>query len=268
MSRRVICLIAATLCLGSSQAFAADLPVKARPYVAPVLGWTGFYFGGNVGAAWSRDSVSTVQNSPVPPFFAIDNAAIGAAASGHLNRTGVTGGIQAGYNWQSGNFLWGVEADFNYLGLKRSTAGTFPFPSTLPGGPVGPPTTFFSVATSVSNDWLFTARPRIGYVANNWLIYGTGGLAVGREKFTQVITLLPPFIETATATSTRAGWTAGGGLEYRINPRWSVKAEYLYVDLGHFGAAGTIAPAFAGFGTTSSIHVTENIARGGINYHF
>ena len=76
--------------------------------------------------------------------------------------------------------------DFEYLGLRGFNAGNFPFPSPLPGGAVGPPTAFFNTATSVSADWLFTARPRVGWAMREWLLYVTGGLAVGRENFRNI----------------------------------------------------------------------------------
>lgn len=136
---------------------------------------------------------------------------------------------------QMGQWLLGVEADFDYMGLRGSNGGTFQFPSTLPGGPVGPPAQFFSTATSVSTDWLFTLRPRVGWVMNNWLVYATGGLAVADEKFSQTLTLLAPFVSTNSFTTTRVGWTVGGGVEYALNRNWSVKGEYLYVDLGTTG---------------------------------
>ena len=78
--------------------------------------------------------------------------------------------------------MWGSEVDFGYLGLKASNAGTFPFPSTLPGGPIGPPTAFFSTTASMSTSWLFH-RTGSGWAveADHWLVYVTGGLAVGKE---------------------------------------------------------------------------------------
>jgi outer membrane immunogenic protein len=167
---------------------------------------------------------------------------------------------------QSGNVVWGIEADIDYLGLSGSTAQTLPFPSTLPGGPVGPPTTFFTTAESVSTNWLFTARPRLGWASDNWLVYVTGGLAVGNEKFTQTINLLVPFVETATFSTTRTGWTFGGGVEHALDRNWSIKGEYLHVDLGTTNFAGTIVPFFAGFTNTGSVHLTIDTVRAGLNY--
>jgi outer membrane immunogenic protein len=259
----VAVLIAAPLGI----ARAADMALKAPPPPPPCL-WCGFYFGGNAGGAWGRDAISTTQSLPTPPFFAIDDAAVSSAASQAVYPSGFTGGGQVGYNMQSGRWVYGVEADFGYLGLRGSRGGTFPFPSTLPGGPVGPPTTFFSTATSDSTNWLFTARPRVGWTCNNWLLFATGGLAVGRQNFSQTISLLPPFVSTNSFAATQVGWTIGAGVEYALNKRWSLKAEYLYVDLGPTRTnASVLTPPFAGFVEGSSAHLTTNIARAGINFH-
>jgi outer membrane immunogenic protein len=258
--------VAALALVAVAPAMAADMPLKA-PLLAPVFSWSGFYIGGNAGWAWGRATISTTQ-TVAAGFFAVDAAAVAAAASPTINPNGFTGGGQIGYNQQTGNFVWGLEADFEYLGLQGSSGGTFQFPSTLPGGPVGPPATFFSTATSVSTNWLFTARPRLGWANNTWLFYVTGGLAVANEKFAQTITLLAPFVETAAFSTTQVGWTVGGGVEYALNRNWSIKGEYLYVDLGTVNTTGTIAPPFAGFGNASSVHLTTSIGRGGINYRF
>jgi len=276
MKRSLIGLVAiGALIAGPAMAADMNMPLKAPAApLAPACMWCGFYVGGNAGWAWGRDDINTTNIiGPVPPFVAVDNAAVSSAASPRINGDGFTGGGQIGYNSQSGNIVWGAEADFEYLGIKGSTSGTFPFPSTLPGGVVGPPTEFFGVATHYSTDWLFTARPRIGWAMNNWLLYATGGLAVGREHFSQTLTLLPPFVSTNTFATTQVGWTVGAGVEYALNQNWSVKAEYLYVDLGRTGAnAGTLTPActpaVCTYTNSSSAHLTANIARVGINYHF
>ena len=121
---------------------AADMPLKTPVYSNapfPESNWTGFYVGGNAGGAWGSDHVTTTQFAPVPPFLAIDATAVSAAESPSIKSSGFTGGLQAGYNLQTGHVVWGIETDFDYLGLRGSSAGTFPFPSTLPGGPIGPP---------------------------------------------------------------------------------------------------------------------------------
>jgi outer membrane immunogenic protein len=269
MKKLFLASIALVALNAGGSALAADMPVKARPLPPPppVFSWTGAYVGLNAGGAWGHYEINTTQFI-APGFFAIDAAAIAAAASPTIKSTGFTGGIQGGYNFQTGNVVWGIEADLEYFGLKGSEGGTFPFPSTQPGGPIGPPATFFSTNTSVKTDWLFTLRPRLGWAINNWLLYATGGLAVGHVKFNQTITLLAPFVETAAFSTTRTGWTVGGGVEIALNQNWSIRGEYLYVDLGTVDTTGTIAPPSPGFSTASSVHLTANIVRAGINYRF
>jgi outer membrane immunogenic protein len=258
---RTILFAGIVLGLGIGRGLAADLVVKVPLPPAPDYSWTGFYVGLNAGGAWGRDRVNTEQFFPVPPFFAVDRAAISGAASPTFNPSSFTGGAQAGYNLQYDQWLFGLEGDFEYLGLKGSRGGTFPFPST--------PATFFSTATNVSTNWLFTLRPRLGWIANNWLIYATGGLAVGNEKFTQIITLLSPGVETASFSTTRTGWTVGGGVEYALPRNWSVKGEYLYVDYGAVNTTGNVnVPQPPPFFTASSVHLTTNIVRVGLNYQF
>lgn len=116
--------------------------------------------------------------------------------------------------------------------------------------------------------WLFTGRERLGWAADHWLVYVTGGLAVGKENFSQTITLLAPFVETASFSSTRVGWTVGAGVEYALSRNWSIKGEYLHVDLGSVGLNGTTTPPFAGLANPGSVRLTTEIARAGVNYRF
>jgi outer membrane immunogenic protein len=252
------------LACAPSATLAADFPIKAPP---PACNWCGFYVGGNVGWAAGRETVTTTSFFPAP-FLPVDVAGINTAASPALSANGVIGGAQLGYNWQFGRAVIGLEADVDIPSLKTSTSGTFPFPSTLPGGAIGPPTAFFTTATSVSTDWLVTLRPRVGVASNDWLFYVTGGLAVAKENFSQTINVIAPFVLTDTYSATQAGWTAGAGIEAKLNPNVSLKLEYLYVDLGTTpAAAGALNPAFAGSGVNSSTRLTTSVARVGINWH-
>jgi outer membrane immunogenic protein len=198
--------------------------------------------------------------------------AVNAAGSGRLDPSGFTGGVQAGYNWQAGKTVFGVEADFNAFNLKssRTTAFALPF-GGFPGGVV--------VGSSIATDWLFTARGRIGWAASNaLLIYVTGGLAMANLKVGNSYTDFAigggvvTGIEAASANSLRTGWTIGGGLEWALNRNWSVKAEYLYVDLGSASVSGNITapilvPTIAN-PIAVSTDLTAHIARVGVNYRF
>jgi outer membrane immunogenic protein len=262
--------VAASIVVASTiGASAADL--ASRPYtkapVSAVQNWGGLYVGGNAGYAWGdADTVGTMV-APAP-FLAIDAAAVNAASSPRLKPDGFSGGLQAGYNWQDGAAVFGLEADFDAFRLRGNAAGTFAFPSTLPGGPVGPPTQFFTSASSVSTDWLFTGRGRLGWANDHWLLYATGGVAVTNARVNQTVGLLAPFVIGASTSSTRVGWTVGAGVEYAINTNWSFKAEYLYLDFGNIGGVGNVTPAFAGLTYGNSTRLTANLARVGVNYRF
>ena len=248
----------------SHLASAADLPVKAPIYKAPVApppyNWTGFYVGGNIGYSWGNvDSA----------FFSPDLPSIGLPATfpDTVKPQGVIGGGQIGYNWQaSPNWVFGIETDFQGSGQKDSHRFTQNF--TVVGA--GPGTA--TVTHEEKLEWFGTVRGRIGYAFwDNVMLYGTGGLAYG-----QVSTAVAGFGGTAFASgggsvsgsTTKVGWTVGGGVEGAIpNTRnWTWKIEYLYMDLGTANYTFSV-PSPSGYFTLSN-KITDNILRGGINYRF
>jgi outer membrane immunogenic protein len=143
-----------------------------------------------------------------------------------------------GYNWQTGPWVFGLEGDVDWTNIKGS------FTNIL--CPVG-------CETKVS--WLATARGRLGYSFGNVMPYITGGLAVGEIKATA------PF-GFASVSETNAGWTVGGGIEAMLAPNWTVKAEYLYVDLGDVNC-GVLA-----CGVLTNVDFTAHLVRGGVNFKF
>ena len=142
-----------------------------------------------------------------------------------------------GYNYQTGSFVWGLEGDIGWSDVKGSVA------------------CLGLLSCETENRWLGTARGRLGYAFDRFLPYITGGAAFGSVR----ATLNPGPL--ATATQTRTGWTAGGGLEYAFLGNWTAKIEYLYVDLGSFDPGFVIPP-------TNSVSFKESIVRGGLNYKF
>jgi len=257
--------------VGINAAAAADLPTRTytkAPVMAASYDWTGFYLGVNAGGAWSQsDAATTTVFSPTGYFATTSPGAIAIAGAQRINASGFTGGLTAGYNWQASNIVLGLESDFNYLGLKGSSTGSGIYPCCAPTG--------FTVNSSVSTDWLITLRPRVGVAANNWLFYVTGGLAVGSVKsnfnFTDTFATAA---ESASMSQTRTGWTVGAGSEYALMNGWSVKAEYLYVDLGRQSTTSTnlvasVAPfVFPSNVYTHSVDLRTNIVRVGLNYKF
>jgi outer membrane immunogenic protein len=213
-------LAAAAILVAANAANAADLPrgpYKAPAYVAPAYAnWTGFYAGINAGYGFGKSNWDVPAVSPKPKGF--------------------VGGVTLGYNLQTGLWLWGLEGDIDYSGMK----GT----ADCPGG-----------TCETKNSWLGTARGRFGYAGwNNFLPYITGGAAFGDIKATAP--------NGASATKTKVGWTVGAGLEYAMWSNWSVKAEYLYVDLGKFDCGLTCGAA------SDNVSFKANIVRAGLNYRF
>jgi outer membrane immunogenic protein len=275
---------------------AADMPVKAPYTKAPpppvIYSWTGWYLGGDVGGAWSNADLTHspffATTAPVGGFQ-VDANALAAAASPRLRADGVIGGLFAGYNWQSGNIVYGGEADFSGMSLRGSQSGVFPFPSTLPGGVLGPPTLTFNAASSYRMDWQGTLRGRIGVTSNDWLFYATGGLAVADYRVNQNAGSLiaGSSFSMASFTDTRAGWVVGGGIEHAFASNWMVRVEYLHADYGtanngtsiNFptgianelcvaGAPSVTGPAVIGAGCSLATHLTTDLVRVGVSYKF
>jgi outer membrane immunogenic protein len=255
-------LAVSVLAISAVSASAADMapaPVYTKApavVVPPVYNWTGFYVGLNAGGAWGSDPVTfnpLFIDAPVGlPAFAAANG------SPTLHPSGFTGGGQAGYNWQASNWVVGIEADFNYARLSSSlNSGQLNFPETAP----------FSFQTSATSNWMATVRPRVGYAFDRALIYVTGGLAVADINFAQSITFAEGVETAGDASSTRAGWTVGGGFEYAFAQRWSAKLEYLHSDFGNIG----FVPSFQNdpiISSKSNAAFRTDVVRAGINYSF
>jgi outer membrane immunogenic protein len=284
MRRLSVALIAAVSAIAFTQiASAADLPRKTPAYTPPpppVYSWTGFYVGANGGYGWSNRDVDYTPNDTGAEslFFP------GAPPSVSFESSGALGGLQLGYNWQfNPNWLLGLETDFDFSGIKG--AGTA---AGLAEPLVGP---FPFTATAAEKvTWFGTVRARLGYIpVHNLLIYGTGGFAYGRVEQTvsfinnsnaELIfgaplgfTCVPGRCFVGNSTRTATGWTAGGGLEYAFGNNWSVRAEYLFVNLGGNSVTETAtAPGNPGQGlstfTASFGDTAFHVVRGGLNYRF
>jgi len=216
-------------------ALAADLPVKAPVFSAPVpFSWAGIYVGANGGYAWGRDR----SEYGVPGATALTTA---------LDPQGALGGVQVGYNaYFSPNWLLGYELDFSGGDIKASGLASDLTPANS------------------KTDYFGTARARIGYAADHWLIYGTGGAAWTHNKFVESAPGTPGD-SIFTRNQYYVGWVAGAGVEYAVDRNWSLKAEYLYANLGK-EKDGTLP---AGVSTVSRFtEQTLNVVRIGVNYRF
>jgi outer membrane immunogenic protein len=218
-------------------ASAADMAVKAPIYKAPpvaLYNWTGFYVGVQVGWSHIRDT----QDLSSPSF----------ALSVSDTASGVVGGVHAGYNFQVNQFVYGIEGDFE----GNSTDHTF-----LVGFP-------FSADTSATQKlrWQGSLRGRLGVAFDRVLFYGTGGWAFGGFEDSYVT---PSTIFAESVSSTRNGWTAGGGVEYAFWSNLTARAEFRYTDWGSHTNALNVFLSPPG---TSVDHVRQSVVRVGLSYKF
>jgi outer membrane immunogenic protein len=244
MNWKKLCFVFASV-LAVSHTRAAELPTPLNspalapqpptplnsPALAPQLDWTGPYLGINGGAAWGTSR----QDRTLAP----------GGSTGDFDISGGLAGGTVGYKFQLDNIVYGLEGDLDWAGIR----GTAPCANPA-----------FSCTTQ--NDYLGTTRAILGYSFDRWLPYVTGGAALGdiRESFS------PAIGANSGATSDRVGWTAGGGLAFRLSRDWSANLEYLYVDLGTFScnnvACSGVSPQ------TINTRLFENLFRAGIQYRF
>jgi outer membrane immunogenic protein len=236
----------------ANRAYAADMPLLAAP---PPRSWDGFYAGLNAGygVARSPTSFTAVGFQPQNESFS-------------LNPAGWIGGGQIGFNRQfAPTWVAGLEADIQAAGQKSSEVCAVICSVATP----------IYVAMDQKLKWFGTVRGRLGWVTGPALLYATGGFAYGQVN-TRVGYFAQAFLGGAPnptsifdMSSTKAGWTVGGGLETAIAGPWTVKLEYLYLDLGSQTAS---APNDFGLGftvvTTANARFRENVVRVGVNYKF
>ena len=197
---------------------AADLPMAPsyQPAAAPVVvqqvyNWTGFYVGVNGGGAWGNQD----------PLNIITNRFDGLS-------TGISGGLfggTVGAQMQMAHVVMGLEADLDWASITGSSVIT----PTIGGSPASS----FPFNAKTNIDWESTVRARVGYASDNWLFYGTGGLALLGAKTTLTApsgaALCGGVLANCSGTSRQAGLALGAGLEYGFTPALSAKFEYLYI---------------------------------------
>jgi outer membrane immunogenic protein len=233
-------------------AFAADLPAAPPaqapaayvPIAPPVYNWSGIYIGANAGGSWFSQSNSTFTWS------------LGGTSSGQsFNDSGFAAGGQLGANFQSGQFVFGIEGDADYLSNQAS---------------VSTATDFLGGATThtYTLDFLSTVRGRLGFAWDRALIYGTGGLAMADYQIqrTQNTAGLAAAGTSQTVSDFRIGWAAGAGVEYAFTDMVTARVEYLVAGL----ESATTTYNFGGNGTVTQNSPTAyvNIVRGGLNFKF
>jgi outer membrane immunogenic protein len=256
--RSIVAIAAAAALSVASSVHAADLParmpVKAAPAViaaAPV--WSGFYVGLFAGYGWGRAEATAPFDSNTGFFYNF----LGNAYT--FDADGFFGGGTLGYNLQSGAFVYGLEGEVGYLGLKGSALE----PNDLPAST--------DTVTRFKSDLYGAIYGRLGVAAGNALFYGKGGVAFLNAEASTI----DPCAGTAgcgtttltmTGDKVMVGWSAGGGVEWLFGAGWSAKLEYAYFDFGKIDTAG--ASSVPGEFYRQSIDVTAHSAKFGMNYRF
>jgi outer membrane immunogenic protein len=192
-------------------AVAADLPrrIPAHEVIPVGFSWTGFYVGGHTGVAVGKTTTSNVA-----PYGGFD---AGVPLSYELNPVNVFGGGQIGYNWQYGVYVFGVEGDVGYLGVRSNAyTGTDDY-------------------VAVKYGWYGTVTGRLGLAYDRLLTYVKGGAAIASVTNSAGHVNAPGVLDPTDYSSvkkTRLGWTVGSGFELAFAPNWSFKSEYLYMNFG------------------------------------
>ena len=274
----------------ANPASGADLkaPVFKAPPPPPAFSWTGCYAGANAGWVGSHDQFNLAPSGnylAVPFGGAPPNAAGGGAQPADLaavtnsythDASGGEIGPQVGCNWQAGWFVLGGEADIQWSSLNNTVDASYgTIPSVIGGFTIAPHTEHVSSKL----EWFSTVRGRIGVPFDRVLLYATGGLAIGGVKSDTAVTFGTAGAtgvynlanQTGSMSATRTGWVVGAGGEYAFAPRWSVKAEYLYIDLGSFTyPSPLVAPAGVapGYSWSTTVRERDQVVRVGVNYRF
>ena len=253
-------------------------PASALPVVPPtppsppfVMNWTGFYLGAQIGYGYGDNDGSITYATPggLAGQSNLSSSAIVVGGSTNLNgdATGVIGGVHLGYNRQFDKWVVGVEGTVDPTLMSRGVSINVPNMAADPTGALG------IGATATGAIWSQiqgSVRARAGYAFDRMLFYGTGGVALGEfgssfQVYGNDLTLAP-FYAADQRSALRVGWTLGGGVEYAVNPHWSVRGEYRYTDFGHIGdfpAASSMGVVYA-----ADRHLDQNQVQVGLSYKF
>jgi outer membrane immunogenic protein len=250
--RKSSILLVAFAALWVTAASAADMPLKAP--LAPVpytsYNWTGFYLGGEAGGAWATSQSTNITGGTAFPAGTVQNP---------INYSGILGGFYGGANYQFNQFVVGIDGDYTWAGLL----GTGTDVSTVNG--------HIDEHTDHIN-WIGTVTGRVGYAVNNWLLFAKGGWAWAgfAGNSTEYNAAGTTVVDVGSASSTRSGWTVGGGVEYGLAPHVTAKLEYDYVDFGTANFSSTDVTVATGVvniyqrSATSSL----NMVKVGLGYKF
>jgi len=247
---------AAAAAASASSAMASDLNTKAPLIYSkdPISSWQGFYVGATVGASWlnSRQDDSAVNIA-------------GYYSSPGLNQTsntiGFVGGLQAGYNFQDRNFVYGIEGDISWIGgAKATTSNNMPFAYYGVGS--------YGATKTSKVQALATLRARFGFDFDGTMPYLTAGVALGNIKNTYSLAYAGTDFFNASKTSWQPGLVVGAGIEHKFtNSKWTMKGEVLWIG---FKQTKLDVPSFVYFAPASTVTFNNDmvIGRLGLNYRF
>jgi outer membrane immunogenic protein len=247
---------------------AADLSKRtpAPSYLKPAstFSWTGFYLGAHAGYSFSNNGNTTTVGTPA--FVGLGSTLTPSSLNTKSN--GFIGGAQAGYNFQAGNLVYGIEADISYIDRKK-TASSRSTALVLGSN--------LTTTASSKLDYLGTLRGRVGFTpVERMLVFATGGLAFGGVNTTgRVVADAAPTLEwNGSKSNAKVGFALGAGAEYALTDNISLKAEYLYYNLGKqtTSANGNVnvrsTAALNGIDYVSRTKTEGSIVRAGANYKF
>jgi outer membrane immunogenic protein len=238
--------------VAAGSALAADIPMKAPVYKAPVVvpvaySWSGCYVGGNGGGLWARKDFS------VPPIVTFGGTTFntGGAAIGSQDVNGWLAGGQIGCNYQTGAWVFGIQGDYDWVSARGSSSAVF--------GPAG-----IFENTRISS--LGSVTGRVGYAWDRFLAYVKGGVAWERDSYdvTAVFAGVPLF--GANSSDTRTGWTIGAGGEYAFTDYLTGFVEGDYYDFGTRTSTFTTFPV--AIGLPIDIKERKFVAKAGLNWKF
>jgi outer membrane immunogenic protein len=236
--------------------------MKSKAPAPSSYNWGGCYVGLNAGGGSSGTNFTSSVGAGTH-LLDPDPASVGAIGSGSANAAGFIGGGQAGCNWQSGTFVYGLEGDFDAFHSN---------PQFINGnGVLSDGVTPFTVTQSLRTDFFATLRPRIGVAADRNLAYLTGGAAFTHASYAQTYAdgAIPAGASTATGSKFLTGWTVGAGWEHAWSDRWTFKLEYLFASFPTTHASSAIVDSAGGTNPLQgSADLVVQTIRAGVNFKF
>jgi outer membrane immunogenic protein len=238
--------------LAGTSAMAADIPRKAPPPPPPaIFTWTGFYVGGHLGWGWGESDSRVLE---------ADNNFFPQGTILHNDFDGFIGGGQAGFNFQTGLLVFGVEGQVSWSGITGDSRRDAILLANR------------HIETHANVDWVATLTGRVGIAAGNALFYVKGGAAWAEFESTthSFITSTRTLVQTVSGGETRDGWTVGAGVEWGIAGNWSFKGEYNFLDFGtdRIVRSGRTIPAGVPVTRFRDAELELHIVKFGINYRF